>query len=200
MFPLRVPFLSLLFSFAFSQSFNRFESSQCVGIYGPNKFLGEKSQLQVEIQPNSNQGSLAIAIFIFEDRYNIQAMETKPDFLICTQVEVENGICMESELNKFHVKQLPATAEVLNEFILWNNTNPIALNYSIEKTGYFCAFISSADSTNKDQFEISLIASQPYGKLPAIFYPALPFYVTFSILYTFVGVAWIALSFLYWKV
>eukprot|EP00842_Homolaphlyctis_polyrhiza_P005984 jgi/Hompol1/6387/HPOL_000771-RA len=70
--------------------------------------------------------------------------------------------------------------------------------YNITRTGYYCIYI--ATNLEKDlDYSIDIDFTNPYGKLPGFFRPALVFYGFISMAYLVVGVVWMALSFRYWK-
>jgi hypothetical protein len=68
-----------------------------------------------------------------------------------------------------------------------------------ETSGFYCIFVGSENSVGKIDFETHFIVNNRYGKLPAIFYPALPFFSLLSIIYSIYAVVWLYLSFQHWK-
>lgn len=207
-------FLVSLVTLAAAQGFIRYDTSECIGIYGPNNLVGPESHLEVKIDPIVKQGSVAVAVFNFADRYSFQTMEYIGDFLLCSPTQVTAKICLESELGKFHVKNIDSKSSIMNELASWNITrnpaieggfgsvldNSVKLKYNVTETGYYCIFMASNELEDLVDYNVDVVVSNPYGKLPAILFPALPFYATFSVLYTIIGVIWMTVSFLYWKV
>lgn len=149
---------ALLLSAAYSQSFYRYDLSDCIGIYSSASVPGQEAFVEVAITPTTAKGSLAAAIFRFQDRFNIQSMEFVEDFLICDEKDVERGTCLASEVGKFHIKDSSSTRiPILNEAISWgdsaNWTAPSAnvtlsnktfkLKYGVLETGFYCIFLGS---------------------------------------------------------
>jgi hypothetical protein len=195
-----------------AQSFMRYDTSECIGVWGPSEYLGEKASLSVEIKPHVASGSVAVAIFNSNDRFDILASAVQNDYIICSPEDVAAKTCRESELGKFHLKT--NTSRIINEIMSWqllqnaSNSNtakdvykltPSKLVFNVNSTGFYCIFLAAQGFKDSVDFDSVFVVKNPYGLLPALFYPALPFYLTFSILYTIVGIGWMTLSFLYWK-
>lgn len=201
----------LLSSLASAQSFVRYDSSECIGIYSDAEISGpSKSSINIDIRPVSQSGSLAIAIFPFQERKKIQNLKDIPDFLICTEEDVKSGTCLEAELNKFHLKE--SSSSIFNEAVSWRDSNhksspnitwtadgTLNMKYHVPETGFYCIFLGSSQSEEGVDYKSKFTIYQPYGKLPAIFYPALQTFFWLSIAYTGIAIVWLVLSFRYWK-
>ena len=193
------------------QEFSRFDLSQCIGVWSSNLVGGKLSFVEIEIKPVSSAGKLAAAVFNFKDRFHIQAEELAPDYKLCSNTDIVNEVCKESELEKFHVKDAKSNIPILNELIKWSSDERIhsentslfrggfKLKYLVQETGYYCIFLGSDQSKEGLDFKAIFKVNNPYGQLPAIFLPALPLFAVLSIIYTAIGILWISLCFWYWK-
>ncbi|KAI8901290.1 lung seven transmembrane receptor-domain-containing protein [Globomyces pollinis-pini] len=75
----------------------------------------------------------------------------------------------------------------------------IKIKYNVEVSSLYCIYISSSTQEDVRDFTTNFILTNPYGLLPAIFYPSLPFYATMSVLYSIIGVSWMIVSFMHWR-
>ncbi|KAI9100681.1 lung seven transmembrane receptor-domain-containing protein [Phlyctochytrium arcticum] len=70
--------------------------------------------------------------------------------------------------------------------------------YNATRTGVYC-FVAKPFQGVLDPNELPVHVMNPYGELPAIEYPKLPFYGFLSLTYLLIGVGWMVLSFLNWR-
>lgn len=54
--------------------------------------------------------------------------------------------------------------------------NRLMYRYSVNNTGLYCALVGSTQSEPGADYDMKFTAANPYGLLPALFYPALPVY------------------------
>lgn len=78
------------------------------------------------------------------------------------------------------------------------NDNDIVFQYVVPRKGRYCLLYLN-DTVLTNEVEGTLTLKHPYGNLPAENYPYLPFYLTFSLTYLFVGIFWMILTACYWK-
>jgi hypothetical protein len=196
------------------QSFYRLDTSECIGIYSSTQIAGQEAYIEAQIRPTTDKGSVATAIFSFQDRFLIQSMKFIPEFLICSEEDVAVGTCLKSEIGKFHVKESSSHIPILNEVLKWDtagnwsaptanvsiSNNSFKVRYGVVETGFYCIFLGSEVRERKADYESFFTVLNPYGKLPSVFYHSLMFFWIFSILYTIVAIIWLTVSFWYWKV
>lgn len=199
----------------YAQSFSRYDASECIGIYSPSTLVpGQESFLHATLAPTSDEGSAAVAIFHFKDRNNIETMSSFADYLICSQLDVEASVCLPAEVGKFHLRDRSGQWPIVNEKLTWaggkaavteQNLNVSVSNglfnvkYSVAETGFYCVFLGSERSEGHKDFEARFLVNNSYGKLPAIYYPALPFFLCLSVLYSSYAVIWISVSAKHWQ-
>jgi Lung seven transmembrane receptor len=194
-----------------SQKFNRYDISQCIGVWNQDTIGGKLSWLEISVEPIAKAGKLAAAVFNFKDRYNIQAEELIHDYKLCSATDVSSGVCNAAELEKFHIKSSVSDIPVLNELISWSGDERVHSNnvstsigvfkfkYQVKETGFYCIFLGSQQSEENVDYKPTFTVSNPYGKLPAIFFPALAFFGVLSIIYTIIGILWVGVCFRHWK-
>lgn len=78
--------------------------------------------------------------------------------------------------------------------------------YKPARRGIFCAMVSSVDPDTEELLPLFIgsplfkqDAVNPYGRLPALDYPRLPFYGVLSLTYLAIGLAWLIKSGLHWR-
>ncbi|KAJ2996223.1 hypothetical protein HDV02_006692 [Globomyces sp. JEL0801] len=233
-------FISVLLTSVLAQNFIQYDTSECAPVYSTKDIAGKQPQITIEIKPVSESGSLAVAVFAFEDRYNFEFSNGFSDLLLCSDEMVKKGQCLESELGAFHLIK-NSTTPVLNQNVKWgvqkntssslteeilpssieipentNNVNSnssklssdgaihsrlsnhdeklkqlssithrsigsvpvdpklIKIKYNVEVSSLYCIYISSSTQEDVRDFTTNFILTNPYGLLPAIFYPSLP--------------------------
>ncbi|KAI9207933.1 lung seven transmembrane receptor-domain-containing protein [Polychytrium aggregatum] len=79
---------------------------------------------------------------------------------------------------------------------------PTKVKYYVNQTGYYCAVAFSGHNMNAGPVNPWLAEvrfENPYGSLPAVDYPKLPFFGALSIVYFLVAALWLWKSFCYWR-
>ena len=186
----------------------------CEGMYGGNSipFAIHSSEIKVKIVPASLKGSLSLAIYAFEDK---NLFENGPQaYPICYSEQVSQKKCDANDMNKFIIANtstsFPSTP-VLNEGVHWHgnsfntsqslksqsihdisDSTSLSFTYNVSQTGYYCVLaIPDPDHSLPFQdYSIQMYVQNPYGALPAVFYPALPFFATQLAAYLLVGSIW----------
>jgi uncharacterized protein (DUF2141 family) len=151
---------------------------ECEGIYGPDDFPG-KASLKAAFSNLKGVGSLSVTIFHHMDK----------DSFILNDIGIPSVCLDESQckLGQFLLKD--TNHNILNQRFIWDkSSNPtiptnssdfvaedsLKIEYNVTKSGYYClGFLSDADMSS---FSVELIAKNPYGYLPGLFYPTLDVY------------------------
>ncbi|KAJ3319705.1 hypothetical protein HDV06_006121 [Boothiomyces sp. JEL0866] len=210
---------ALLLPLIKAQSFIQYDISECIPIYGTDAF-DSPGQVQVTLTPLKPNGSLALGIFPFLERNHL-AFTPDPnfkDYLICNEDYIKQELCSESELGRFHIIRnstaiqndriqwqmagtLQSSSTIGAKIIVQESSNPrkMILKYPIQQTDFYCLYMSSNTLEDNQDYVVDFTIVNPYGFLPAIYYPALPFFAIMSGFYTFIGACWMYVSFRYWK-
>jgi hypothetical protein len=69
----------------------------------------------------------------------------------------------------------------------------------VVESGFYCIYLSSDTLEDDRDFVADFVVMNPFGRLPAIFYPALQFYGWMTIIYSFLMVIWVARSWRSWS-
>ena len=145
-----------------------------------------------------------INILIFDSRDQDLVLDPSTNkMVICGSFNtIETGACSKNDKGKFVVNQTGTpTSTILNELYHFNGlyTNKtgnerVEYLYQVNTTGFYCTI---AVSMTDVPFNATVEYDNPYGLLPAIEYPKLPFYGLLSITFMIVGITWMLLSFRY---
>ncbi|KAJ3325482.1 hypothetical protein HDV06_004341 [Boothiomyces sp. JEL0866] len=198
---------------------NQLDSSLivCEAVYAQSSipFANIQSSVDIQIEPYSSNGAVAIAVFRYEDRFHIESNPYFADYQLCIKSSVANGKCSNSDLNRFILADANNTiSPILNVAAVWGNSlvkrdnttntaatnatststtltavatsvpavkipvpNDISFVYNVTADGLYCVIsvLNEADFRATD-YAISMRVRNPYGSLPAIFYPAIPFH------------------------
>ncbi|KAI8913405.1 lung seven transmembrane receptor-domain-containing protein [Gorgonomyces haynaldii] len=94
--------------------------TKCQGMYATKEFpSGKQAYIDVQVQPLNQQGHLAMAIFRYEDRNALLMDPFVGDLVLCRSFMIDGGVCVPSELGKFHVLDTDKT--LLNEVVAWGS-------------------------------------------------------------------------------
>jgi hypothetical protein len=188
----------------------------CEGFWGGNSipFALHASALKVEIEFASSPGSITVAVYTFEDKNMFE--EGPAAYPICYQEQVTEKLCNTSDMNTFIISDdSPSlTSPILNEGIHWYGNDfkgrldswnssverqithnssdraSISLIYNVSSSGLYCVLAIPDPSFPFQDYSVQMYVQNPYGALPAIFYPALPFFATQLAAYLLVGLVW----------
>ncbi|KAL8795096.1 MAG: hypothetical protein Q9195_002393 [Heterodermia aff. obscurata] len=111
---------------------------------------------------------------------------TKKEY-ICDEENVKKSFCNETEIGQFI---LSPNASDSRNLILSQSVhlkNPQAINYAINKTGYYCVSTSPFSS---DNYKAAVEFRNAYGELPAAQIAKLPFYGGLTIVYAVIAIFW----------
>ncbi|KAJ3252278.1 hypothetical protein HK103_001648 [Boothiomyces macroporosus] len=217
-----------LFGLLNAQGFNQLDSSLivCEAVYAQSSipFASSQSSVDIQIEPYTSSGAVALAVFRYEDRFHIESNPYFTDYQLCVKSSVANGKCNSSELNKLILSDPNNTiSPILNTAAVWgsalakranvsdtttnnsttnsttNNTattttaltavvtsvpavkvpvpNDMEFVYNVTSDGLYCVISVVNDQDFREaEYAISMRVRNPYGSLPAIFYPAIPFH------------------------
>lgn len=154
------------------------------------KFLPDRSQ-------DNNDPLASTIIFEWQDeeligQYAPNSDQFSTKTYICSQPEVDQGMCKEEEIGKFILAPNAtetSTNPIYNEVI--HLKEPKAVSYPIKKTGYYC--VTTFPYSDHD-YTASVEFRNAYGELPAAQIAKLPFYGGLTIVYAVLGIFW---AFLY---
>ncbi len=66
--------------------------------------------------------------------------------------------------------------------------------YPVYDSGLYCVLAVPDDSESFQDFGVTMFVQNPYGSLPAIYFPALPFFATQLAAYLLIGLIWLVVS------
>jgi hypothetical protein len=89
-----------------------------------------------------------------------------------------------------------ATATELPSSIHDLPRSDLSFQYHVHENGLYCVLIIDDDTDVGQDYEVDILVANPYGRLPAIFFPALPFFATSFAVYTTIGLIWLVVSIL----
>ncbi|TPX39806.1 hypothetical protein SeMB42_g03850 [Synchytrium endobioticum] len=177
---------------------------RCNGMYSRSSIPGAAGQGTISLLVNYVHSSTSINILIFDSRDQDLVLHPPTNQLvICgTADTIKSGACPESDKGKVIVNTTsshPPTSAILNELHHFNaqylnrtGTDVVRFSYQVNTTGFYCV---AAMSMQNIPFIATVEWENPYGQLPAIEYPKLPFYGFLSIIFMIIGVTWMVLSF-----
>jgi hypothetical protein len=87
---------------------------------------------------------------------------------------------------------LPTAPSSIHDFPLSNLT----FNYHVHENGFYCVLMIDDGTDAGQDYEVDIFVASPYGKLPAIFFPALPFFATSFAVYSLIGIVWATVSYM----
>lgn len=77
-----------------------------------------------------------------------------------------------------------------------SNTN-LSFRLTTPSSGYYCVKLLGSLRSDED-YGLTISFANPYGLLPAIFYPAMRFYQTIALLYLVIGCVWMYSAYKHW--
>ncbi|RAL14658.1 putative integral membrane protein (Ptm1) [Aspergillus homomorphus CBS 101889] len=173
---------------------------RCSGMYSRKAWGGNADPfILTKFVQDSNAGDsdplVSLVIFEWTDENLIgrpvpgdsEMIET-----ICDEASVQANLCKEDQIGSFI---LAANATETAKFPIITQAvhlnNPVAVNYPIKKTGFYC--VSTYGYSGQD-YKAVVEFRNSYGELPAAQIAKLPFYGGLTIVYAVVGAFW---AFLY---
>ncbi|TPX35005.1 hypothetical protein SmJEL517_g02519 [Synchytrium microbalum] len=175
---------------------------RCGGMYALSAIPGASGEGTINLRFDyvSTASNLNILIYDSRDQELLEDPDTHRMVICGAGDTITSGNCSAENKGKFMVRNTrPPTSSILNELyhfdgVYANKTGSAVVKYSyqVNITGFYCvAAVSMADST----FLATVEWDNPYGLLPAIEYPKLPFYGLLSITFMIIGIVWMVLSF-----
>ncbi|KAJ2999246.1 hypothetical protein HDV02_003340 [Globomyces sp. JEL0801] len=109
---------------------NTFDNSQvvCEGMYGADSipwFKKRDSHIVVNVVPYSSSGSIALAVFRFEDRNHFESSPIHANYHICTKAAIQKNHCNATQLGSYILNNFTTSDYVgpfLNTAVHWNYT------------------------------------------------------------------------------
>jgi hypothetical protein len=83
--------------------------------------------------------------------------------------EVQQRFYVEGNILKRQASSVDST----NSTVIPNNTN-LSVTYNVPRDGYYCVLVVENEHDIFQDYKVSLFVNNPFGRLPAIFFPALP--------------------------
>ena len=186
-------------------------------------FAVHSAKVQVKVKPHSRQGALTLAVYSFEDRLKFNSFQEFEICYIeqvksgkCNETQLNQFIIPPANASEisfpflnqgvhWHSDSLLAKRQSTNssgnetvpsipDTIHNTDSTDLVFLYNVTKTGYFCV-IAVPDETEKElDYSIRMFVQGPYGALPALFFPALPFFASQFAVYSLIGFVWLVAS------
>lgn len=172
------------------------QRQQCAGIYSKQDWGGSKdSFIDLALKPESSNDDGWIAIVIYEYR-NVEMLGIKTSNAnnkkyICDDAAVESQLCDKDQIGTFIVDEesgKPYASIVTKKIDL---KDPEAVNYPIQKSGYYC--VSTYPSSSNIKYNGVVVYQNAFGNLPASQIPKLPFFGGAALAYFLVLLFWMFL-------
>ncbi|CAG8642866.1 23206_t:CDS:10 [Cetraspora pellucida] len=167
---------------------------RCSGMYFKNDIPGGGSDSIITVKYDKKSNTdVAVIVYEWPDNenfgYPVDSGANK--IYICDQNAIAANYCPQSQLGGFIVTSNKTSSIVTHVF---NTTKSgQSFTYTINRTGYYC--VAALPSPITDQrFLVTVDWKNPYGELPALDYPKLPFYGALSLVYLLIGIIWMVLS------
>ncbi|CAG8775940.1 4589_t:CDS:2, partial [Racocetra persica] len=161
---------------------------RCSGMYFKNDIPGGGSDSIITVKYDKNSHTnVAAIVYEWPDNEKFGY----PKVYICDQNAIAAKYCPQSQLGGFIVTTNKTSSIVTHVF---NSTKGgQSFTYTINRTGYYC--VAALPSPISDQqFIVTVGWKNPYGELPALDYPKLPFYGVLTLVYLLIGIIWTVLS------
>ncbi|KAI8899854.1 lung seven transmembrane receptor-domain-containing protein [Globomyces pollinis-pini] len=261
-------------------------------------FKKRDSHIVVNVVPYSSSGSIALAVFRFEDRNHFESSPIHANYHICTKAAIQKNHCNATQLGSYILNNFTTSDYVgpfLNTAVHWNYTmnvnfltavgkrdnitesnipvangsdisaveqlsepkntttplnttktdniskavsetnstttsgtnstisnaanstqinqqnstvttspelirqiSPLEFYYPVVSNGLYCVLVEvdEFDSEDYADYSVDMNIGSPYGKLPAIFFPALPYFASLLSAYVLIAIGWMFTSFL----
>ncbi|KND04592.1 uncharacterized protein SPPG_00311 [Spizellomyces punctatus DAOM BR117] len=187
---------------AYTENIRTDGEPRCWPMYGPGSVPGANKDGTLRPIFSSIPPATNISLLI----YNYQDIEVLADngglFQICGEGRtIVDNKCTEADRGKWVVRNGTTTSTILNRIVDVDAlpANPtLRVNYPVTQTGFYC-IVALPVAGRIDDYAMPVQVENPYGLLPAIEYPKLPFYGFLSIVYLIIGVGWMVLSFMHWR-
>lgn len=105
--------------------------------------------------------------------------------MICDKASVDANLCTEDQIGSFLLA--PNATDASKHLIISKAVNlndPVAVNYPVKKTGFYCV---STYSYSGQDYKAVVEFRNAYGELPAAQIAKLPFYGALTIVYAVIG-------------
>lgn len=197
----------------------------CEGVWSQVPFPLHEAALKVEVSPATSSGSLTVALYAFEDRslfedtylicYQGQVSRNQCNATELNRFMVANsslpsspflneGVhwhasnfkrqvaeAAENSSNSSQVQQQQPAPSIHDS----SESSPLSFVYNVTRTGYYCVLVIPDQSVSFQDYSVQLYVQNPYGALPAVFYPAMPFFAAQLAAYCLLGIVWGFVSF-----
>ncbi|RIB14974.1 lung seven transmembrane receptor-domain-containing protein [Gigaspora rosea] len=168
---------------------------RCSGMYYKNDIPGGGSDSIITVNyDKASKTDVAAIVYEWPDNGKV-GRSVGPGgtskVYICDQNAVLANYCPQSQLSGFIVTGNQTASIVTHTFNATKNGQ--SFTYTINRTGYYC--VAALPSPLSDsQFLVTVDWKNPYGELPAMDYPKLPFYGVLTLVYLLIGIIWTVLS------
>ncbi|CAG8724819.1 4007_t:CDS:10, partial [Dentiscutata erythropus] len=161
---------------------------RCSGMYYKNDIPGSGSDSIITVKyDQSSKTNVAAIVYDWPDNDKFGHSKV----YICDQNAIAAKYCPQSQLGGFIVNTNQTSSIVTYTFNATKNGQ--SFTYTINRTGYYC--VAALPSPISDmKFLVTVDWKNPYGELPAMDYPKLPFYGVLTLVYLLIGIIWTVLS------
>jgi hypothetical protein len=158
----------------------------------------KQASITVDFIKYAPDASINTLIFNAIDDKSLHVLDdNNGGFSICKQTNVDRNECSTDDINKIIVRGNLST-KILNNYYQVKDSKPSSVNYTVEKTGYYCTLVYSRAKTTSNELVAQLTFVNSFGLIPAIEYPKLPFYGFLTVVYLGITIAWIYAAYKYW--
>ncbi|KAI8819315.1 lung seven transmembrane receptor-domain-containing protein [Fimicolochytrium jonesii] len=183
--------------FAYDDSLYTDDTPQCWGMWGAP---GDNHNGTITVKFNDIPNGETFALLVYEYQSDAIQLDETGRGLWCGKNAIDQGLCVEADREKWLVKN--DAKNYVNELYVVNATEPAKTSepfvYQVPRTGFYCVMAQSTEDRDH-VFVLGITLQSAVGALPGVEYPKLPFYGVLSIVYLFIGVAWMLLSFWNWR-
>lgn len=173
---------------------------QCSGMYSKKSWGGSvdpfilvtfpKDKIAVE---KGEDPVVSLLIFEWQDK-QLLGKPSDADYMerkyICDDDAIAQSFCNASQLGQFIIAddaEKTSKRVIRTEAIHIAKDNRLAVNYPIEKTGYYCVETFAPDG---QEYTAVALFRNAYGELPAAQIAKLPFYGGMALVYAVIGIFW----------
>ena len=161
-------YLVLLLGSVYSQILTQLDPKSCAGLWG--------GSITLSLQGKDVQA----LVYNYKDEHHI--LQENGVFVRCDTQKGQNPACSPGQNGTigFHPNHS------IDSFV-FKNASMLPVVYNANATGLYCVYSTSLGALD---YSLALDYKNPYGLLPATFYPALLFYQGICIVYLLLGIFW----------